>query len=93
MLISLETLSSLAERHNFRVHRGGRQVELWLPDNNGATALWHDGSCYSTADIVLSSCPNIGYGHNDAFNGPYHYGYARADSYGVRALMAHINAA
>lgn len=90
-LLSLAELAAQAERRGFKVRHGRTQVELWYPENNGATAIWHDGSCYSTCDILLSSGPDIGYGYNDAFHGPYHYGYVHADSHGVKKLFAYMS--
>lgn len=90
-LIKLDDIVALAESRGFKVHTGRTQAELWYPENNGPTAIWHDGSCYSTCDILLSSGPEIGYGCNDAFHGPYHHGYVHVDSYGAKKLFAYLS--
>jgi hypothetical protein len=89
-LIKIEELADLAEDKGFRVRRGRTQTELWYPGNKVSHQHWYDGSYYSTADIVLDSNPGIGYGYNEAFNGPYHYGYVHVDSYGFKKLQEHL---
>jgi hypothetical protein len=90
-LIKLSDLVALAELRGFKVRSGSTQAELWYPENVGPTAVWHDGGCYSTCDILLSSNPDIGYGYNSAFHGPYHHGYVHADSYGARKFLSHVS--
>lgn len=90
-LLKIDDLVALAESRGFKARPGRTQAELWYPENDGATAVWHNGSCYSTCDILLSSEPEIGYGYNDAFQGPYHRGYVHADSYGAKKLFAYAS--
>jgi len=89
-LININELAELAVEKGFRVRYNSKQVELWYPDNNISQAHWYDGCFYSTADIVIDSTPGIGYGYNESYNGPYHYGYAHADSYGVKKFREYL---
>lgn len=89
-LINIRELAAFAETRGFKVICNTNSAELWFPENNGATGVWHDGSLYSTADIVLTSLPAGDYGCNEAYYGPYHYGYAHADSFGVKKLLSHV---
>lgn len=90
-LINIQSLISLASAAGFKVREYQDQTELWYPNNDKDTAVWHNGSCYSTADIVLSSLPGIGYGYNSAFYGPYHRGYVQSDSFGVEKLFDYLD--
>ena len=88
--LKLTDLADMAEARGFRVQRGATQVELWYPNTTAPTTISYGGSSYSTANIVLSSGPGLGYGYNDAFQGPYHYGYVPANSYGAQQLLSYI---
>ena len=89
--LKIEDLVALAQARGFKVRPGRTQAELWYPENSNPTAVWHNGSCYSTCDIVLSSEPDAGYGYNDAFQGPFHHGFVHVNSYGAKKLFAYLS--
>lgn len=91
-LINMQRLIDIAASAGFTVREGRDQTELWFPKNDGEKDVYYHGSIYSTADILLSSMPELGYGYNSFFNGPYHRGYVRHDSFGVTKLFDYIQA-
>jgi hypothetical protein len=90
-MLKLSDLIATAKNAGFEVREYQDHAELWYPNNTKDHAVWHEGSCYSTSDIVLSCIPGIGYGYNSAFYGPWHKGYVQADSFGVEKLFAYLN--
>lgn len=88
-LISISKIAKAARERGFKVRGEERHLEIFSPEHTGPEGIWWEGSCYSGANFIVNDSPSLGYGYNDAFNGPYHRGYTRDDAFGLIDLLKH----
>jgi hypothetical protein len=90
-LIALSTVERALVFAGWRVKkfssaRGFTTLECFAPNHEGPDAVWSNGCQYSAATRNISDGPGLGYGHNDWFNGPWHYGYVQRNDFGIQKL-------
>lgn len=96
-LINIETITRAAEERGFKVKMfrslgdayTGLSAEIDFPEHDDRRGGWHNGCQYSGADAIISDGPDIGYGYNGFFYGPWHVGHVRSDNFGLEKLLAH----
>jgi hypothetical protein len=88
-LISIKALADKARERGFKVDGGVNYLEIFTPEHNGPEAVLHGGCVYTSAEIIISDRPSLGYGYNGFFYGPWHPGLTQDTAYGVQKLLNH----
>lgn len=90
-LVNIKEMVRLAKERGWTASNDGTSgyVELYAPDFEGPKAVWHEGSLYGRSSALLHDRGQIGYGYNDWFNGPWHFGHVKATDHGLKQLLEH----